>query len=38
MVTEDVALALVDSNMGVAIDMLQTGQILYLNNNVITAH
>jgi len=37
-VTEDVALALVDSIMGIAIDMLQTGQRLYLNNNVITAN
>ena len=36
-VTEDVALALVDSVMSIAIDMLQTGQRLHLNNNVVTA-
>ena len=35
-VIEDVALALVDSVMSIAIDMLQTGQRLYRNNNVIT--
>ena len=34
-VTEDVALALVDSVMSVAIEMLQTGQRLFYNNNVI---
>ena len=37
-VTEDVALALVDSVMSIAIDMLQTGQRLHLNNNVVTAN
>ncbi len=36
-VTEDVALALVDSIMNIAIDMLQTGQRLFRHNNVITA-
>jgi len=36
-VTEDVALALVDSIMNIAIDMLQTGQRLSQHNNVITA-
>ena len=36
-VTEDVALALVDSVMSIAIDMLQTGQRLFRNNNAITA-
>ena len=35
-VTEDVALALVDSVMSIAIDMLQTGQRLYRINNAIT--
>jgi hypothetical protein len=35
-VTEDVALALVDSVMSIAIDMLQTGQRLSNNNNAIT--
>jgi len=37
-VTEDVALALVDSVMSIAIDMLQTGQRLHLNNNVVTVN
>ena len=37
-VTEDVALALVDSIMNIAIDMLQTGQRLIRHNNVITAN
>ncbi len=37
-VTEDVALALVDSIMSIAIDMLQTGQRLCRHNNVITAN
>jgi len=36
-VAEDVALALVDSVMSIAIDMLQTGQRLYRNNVAITA-
>ncbi len=35
-VTKNVALALVDSIMSIAIDMLQTGQRLRLNNKVIT--
>ncbi|HDK17084.1 MAG TPA: IS4 family transposase [Nitrospirae bacterium] len=35
-VTEDIALALVDSVMSVAIEMLQTGQRLFCNNNVVT--
>jgi len=35
-VTEDVALALVDSIMNIAIDMLQTGQRLF-RNNIVTA-
>ncbi len=34
-VTEDVALALVDSIMAVAIDMLQTGQRVFRNNSVM---
>ena len=37
-VTEDVALALVDSIMNIAIDMLQTGQRLFQNNIVITTN
>lgn len=37
-VTEDVALALVDSIMNIAIDMLQTGQRLFQRNTVITAN
>lgn len=37
-VAEDVALALVDSIMSIAIDMLQTGQRLLRHNNAITAH
>ena len=37
-VTEDVALALVDSIMNIAIDMLQTGQRLFRNNSVITTN
>lgn len=37
-VTEDVALALVDSIMNIAIDMLQTGQRLFQQNNVITTN
>ena len=37
-VTEDVALALVDSIMNIAIDMLQTGQRLFRQNAVITAN
>jgi len=36
-VTEDVALALVDSIMAVAIDMLQTGQRSFRNNSVMAA-
>ena len=36
-VTEDVALALVDSVMSIAIDMLQTGRRVCQNNNAITA-
>jgi hypothetical protein len=36
-VTEDVALALVDSVMSIAIDMLQTGRRVCHNNNAITA-
>ena len=36
-VTEDVALALVDSVMSIAIDMLQTGRRFCQNNNAITA-
>jgi hypothetical protein len=35
-VTEDVALALVDSVMSIAIDILQTGQRLHSNKNAIT--
>jgi hypothetical protein len=35
-VTEDVALALVDSVMSIAIDMLQTGRRVCQNNNAIT--
>ncbi|MDP3480674.1 MAG: transposase [Desulfoprunum sp.] len=35
-VTEDVALALVDSIMNIAIDLLQTGQRLFRHNNAIT--
>jgi hypothetical protein len=34
-VTEDVALALVDSIMAVAIDMLQIGQRVFRNNNIM---
>ena len=37
-VTEDVVLALVDSIMNTAIDMLQTGQRLFQNNSVITTN
>ena len=37
-VTEDVALALVDSIMNIAIDMLQTGQRLFQRNNAITVN
>jgi hypothetical protein len=37
-VTEDVALALVDSIMNIAIDMLQTGQRLFRNNIVIATN
>lgn len=37
-VTEDVALALLDSIMNIAIDMLQTGQRLFRHNNAITAN
>jgi len=37
-VTEDVAFALVDSVMSIAIDMLQAGQRLHLNNNVVTTN
>ncbi len=37
-VTEDVVLALVDSIMNTAIDMLQTGQRLLQNNSVITTN
>lgn len=37
-VTEDVALALVDSIMNIAIDMLQTGQRLFRNNSVIATN
>jgi len=37
-VTEDVALALVDSIMNIAVDMLQTGQRLFRNNNVIATN
>ena len=37
-VAEDVALALVDTVMSVAIDMLQTGQRLFQSNNAITAN
>lgn len=37
LVAEDVALALVDSIMGIAIDMLQTGQRLLPNNGTVTA-
>jgi len=37
-VTEDVALALVDSIMNIAIDMLQTGQRLFQNNIAIAAN
>ncbi len=37
-VTEDVALALVDSIMNIAIDMLQTGQRLFQNNIVVTTN
>ena len=36
-VTEDVALALVDSIMDIAIDMLQTGQRVFQNNSVMAA-
>jgi hypothetical protein len=36
-VTEDVALALVDSIMNIAIDLLQTGQRLFRHNNAIAA-
>jgi hypothetical protein len=35
-VTEDVALALLDSIMGIAIDLLQTGQRLLRHNAAIT--
>jgi len=37
-VTEDVALALVDSIMNIAIDMLQTGQRLFRNNSVMATN
>ncbi|MFH2122366.1 MAG: transposase [Pseudomonadota bacterium] len=37
-VTEDVALAIVDSIMNIAIDMLQTGQRLLRHSNAITAN
>lgn len=37
-VTEDVALALVDSIMNIAIDMLQKGQRLFRNNSVIATN
>jgi hypothetical protein len=37
-VAEDVILALVDTVMGVAVDMLQSGQRLFQNNNVIVAN
>ena len=36
-VTEDVALAPVDSIMDIAIDMLHAGQGVFRNNNVITS-
>ncbi len=36
-VTEDVALAPVDSIMDIAIDMLHAGQRVFQNNNVITS-
>lgn len=35
-VAEDVILALVDTVMGVAVDMLQSGQRLFRNNNAVT--
>ena len=37
-VAEDVALALVDSIMSIAIDMIQTGQRVLRNSSAVTAH